>query len=138
MSSRISLDQVAKGKTYQVIGFQHSESAYAEKLYKMGFVEGTTLQLAPVALKDPIVIEIRGGRIVITSYSIHYTKLYELEEFHGYLNVIIREAYRCKGIIDSLLSFSRKSEGAVDSVNVNRLMEEVLELVRHKARYDIV
>jgi len=65
MSSRISLDQVAKGKTYQVIGFQHSESAYAEKLYKMGFVEGTALQLAPVALKDPIVIEIRGSRIAL-------------------------------------------------------------------------
>jgi len=59
-----------------------------------------------------------------------------LGDFQNYLGVIIRETYRCKGIIDSLLSFSRKSEGAVDSVNVNRLMEEVLELVRHKARYD--
>lgn len=65
MSNHISLDQVRKGKTYQVAGFQNSESAYAEKLYKMGFVEGTPLRLAPVALKDPMVVEIRGSRIAL-------------------------------------------------------------------------
>jgi len=31
----------------------------------MGFVEGTPLRLAPVALKDPMVVEIRGSRIAL-------------------------------------------------------------------------
>ncbi len=59
-----------------------------------------------------------------------------LEDFPNYLNVIVREAYRCKGIIDSLLSFSRKSEGRIDSVDINQLLGEVVELVCLKARHE--
>lgn len=59
-----------------------------------------------------------------------------LDEFQRYLQVIIREAYRCKGIIDGLLSFSRRSDGSFSKMNVCDLIEEVLELVRHKSRYE--
>ena len=59
-----------------------------------------------------------------------------LEDFPKYLQVIIRESYRCKGIIDCLLSFSRKSDGSVSNVNLNDILQEVLELVRHKSRYE--
>jgi PAS domain S-box-containing protein len=59
-----------------------------------------------------------------------------LGDFPKYLQVIIRESYRCKGIIDSLLSFSRKSDGSVSNVNINEILNEVLELVRYKSRYD--
>lgn len=58
------------------------------------------------------------------------------EVFPKYLQVIVRESYRCKGIIDSLLSFSRKSDGTVSTVNINELLSEVLELVRHKSHYE--
>jgi signal transduction histidine kinase len=57
-----------------------------------------------------------------------------LEDFPHYLEIIVREVYRCKGIIDSLLSFSRKSEGALGRVNLNEIVNEVLELVRHLGR----
>jgi two-component system, NtrC family, sensor kinase len=57
-----------------------------------------------------------------------------LKDFKKYLDVIIRESYRCKGIIDSLLSFSRKSDGAVAVLDLNQMLSEVLELIRHKAR----
>jgi len=59
-----------------------------------------------------------------------------LDVFQKYLDVIMRETYRCKGIIDSLLSFSRKSDGSVGSVDLNAVLQEVLELVRHKSRYE--
>ncbi len=59
-----------------------------------------------------------------------------LEIFPKYLDVIIRESYRCKGIIDCLLSFSRKSEGTIEKVDINLILQEVLELVRLKARYE--
>jgi two-component system, NtrC family, sensor kinase len=59
-----------------------------------------------------------------------------LDAFPQYLQVIIRESYRCKSIIDSLLSFSRKSDGSVSNVNINDVLNEVLELVRYKSRYD--
>ncbi|HXE97683.1 MAG TPA: ATP-binding protein [Dongiaceae bacterium] len=58
------------------------------------------------------------------------------EVFPKYLEVIIRESYRCKGIIDCLLSFSRKSDGSVSNVNINDVLNEVLELVRYKSRYE--
>lgn len=61
-----------------------------------------------------------------------------LVDFRKYLEVIIREAYRCKGIIDSLLSFSRKSEGAVGMVDINAIISEVLELVRPRARNETI
>ena len=56
--------------------------------------------------------------------------------FHNYLEVIMRETYRCKAIIDSLLSFSRKSDGSAGAVDLNHAIREVLELVRHKSRYE--
>jgi two-component system, NtrC family, sensor kinase len=59
-----------------------------------------------------------------------------LNDFPKYLQVIVRESYRCKGIIDSLLSFSRKSDGSVSNVNINDVLNEVLELVRYKSRYE--
>jgi PAS domain S-box-containing protein len=58
------------------------------------------------------------------------------EVFPKYLQVIIRESYRCKGIIDCLLSFSRKSDGSISTINVNEILIEVLELIRYKARYE--
>jgi signal transduction histidine kinase len=60
----------------------------------------------------------------------------KLDDFPKYLQVIIRESYRCKGIIDSLLSFSRKSDGSVSNININDILNEVLELVRYKSHYD--
>ena len=57
-----------------------------------------------------------------------------MEDFPRYLEIIVREIYRCKGIIDSLLSFSRKSDGNFEKVNVNSIIGEVLELVRHQGR----
>jgi PAS domain S-box-containing protein len=59
-----------------------------------------------------------------------------LDDFQKYLQVIIRESYRCKGIIDSLISFSRKSDGSVGNVNINDVLNEVLELVKFKSRFE--
>lgn len=57
-----------------------------------------------------------------------------LIDFPKYLDIIVREVYRCKGIIDSLLSFSRKSDGSFGRVDLNAIIGEVLELVHHKER----
>jgi PAS domain S-box-containing protein len=57
-----------------------------------------------------------------------------LLDFPNYLEIIVREVYRCKGIIDSLQSFSRKSDGVFGRVDLNAIIGEVLELVRHQGR----
>jgi two-component system, sporulation sensor kinase E len=58
-----------------------------------------------------------------------------LEVFPNYLKVIIRESYRCKKIIDSLLNFSRRSDGFVGRADINGILLEILELLRHQANY---
>jgi len=62
----------------------------------------------------------------------------DMEVFPRYLDVIMREAYRCKSIIESLLSFSRKAHSAREMVNIVPLVQEVLELLIHKAKADNV
>jgi PAS domain S-box-containing protein len=59
-----------------------------------------------------------------------------LNDFTKYLEVIVREAYHCKGIIGSLLNFGRKSDGLLATVNLNRLLAEILELLRHQPNYE--
>ena len=58
-----------------------------------------------------------------------------LDDFQKYLEVIVREAYHCKTIIVSLLNFGRKSDGKNCSVNINELLKEILELLKHQPNY---
>jgi two-component system, sporulation sensor kinase E len=55
-----------------------------------------------------------------------------LDVFPHYLEVIIRESYRCKGIIDHLLNFGRISEGMAFKVDMNEVLREILELIRNQ------
>lgn len=58
-----------------------------------------------------------------------------LDVFPNYLHVIVRESYRCKAIIDQLLSFSRKSDGVAVRVDINAVVREIMELLRHHPVY---
>jgi PAS domain S-box-containing protein len=58
-----------------------------------------------------------------------------LDVFPHYLGIIIRESYRCKGIIDHLLSFGRKSDGIPVRVDINSVLQEILELLSHQPTY---
>jgi|GEM_PF-362447 len=55
-----------------------------------------------------------------------------LGTFPKYLEVIVRESYHCKGIIDNLLNFSRKSDGFACEVDLNGILSEILELLLHQ------
>jgi two-component system, sporulation sensor kinase E len=57
------------------------------------------------------------------------------EVFPHYLDMIVRESYRCKGIIDHLLSFGRKSDGSAVKVDMNMVLLEILELLRYQPNF---
>jgi len=59
-----------------------------------------------------------------------------LEVFPKYLEVIVREAHHCKGIISGLLNFGRKSDGLNYAVDINALLVEILELIKHQPNYE--
>lgn len=65
MSNTLLLADMTQGSIYRVLGFKSETSVYAQKLHKMGFVKGTPVALAPVAMNDPIVIQIRGSRVAL-------------------------------------------------------------------------
>lgn len=65
MTRHINLSQTNRNKQYRVIGFANNQSEYAIKLYKMGFIEGTDIELAPVTINDPLVVQIRGSRVAL-------------------------------------------------------------------------
>lgn len=58
-----------------------------------------------------------------------------LDVFPRYLDMIINESYRCKGIIDHLLSFGRKSDGIPIKVDLNLIVQEVIELLHYHSSY---
>lgn len=58
-----------------------------------------------------------------------------LDVFPHYLDVIVRESYRCKEIIDHLLSFGRKSDGSAARVDINLVLREILELLRYQPHF---
>lgn len=65
MATLMNLTDINQGKSYLIAGFENGESDYSIKLHKMGFVQGTPIELAPVKISDPIVFEIRGSRIAL-------------------------------------------------------------------------
>ena len=65
MAASRNLTEIQRDKTYKVEGFVNSTTEYADKLHKMGFVEGTPVELAPVKLSDPMIVQIRGSRIAL-------------------------------------------------------------------------
>lgn len=75
-----NLAQLERGRRYLVTGFSETAAGYTEKLLKMGFVEGTPVRLAPVAMADPIVVEVRGGRIALRKNEARQVHVEELHD----------------------------------------------------------
>jgi len=59
----------------------------------------------------------------------------DLDIFPRYLETVIRETYRCKDIINHLLSFGRKTDGTPVKVDINSALVEIIELLAHQTRY---
>ncbi|TAJ79600.1 hypothetical protein EPO44_19190, partial [bacterium] len=55
------------------------------------------------------------------------------EKFPSYLEAIIRHTYRCKEIIEKLLSFARHKEVDLQPMDINMALEESIALVSHRA-----
>ncbi len=65
-----------------------------------------------------------------TGKSEKWGNLKELEVFPEYLRIICDETYRCKAIISSLLNFSRQSESTFERVEIIRILQDTIAIVR--------
>jgi signal transduction histidine kinase len=59
----------------------------------------------------------------------------EVAVLSKYLRRIQDEAFRCKGITDQLLDFSRRGPAEKDDTELGELTEGVIEMVRHLGKY---
>lgn len=78
MALQTVLTQMQSGIAYQVIGVDTPSVEYTDKLYKMGFVEGTPVALASAKIGDPIVVHIRGSRIALRKNEANQIRVEEL------------------------------------------------------------
>jgi two-component system NtrC family sensor kinase len=61
-----------------------------------------------------------------------------IEELHRSLNQIKNQGKRCKEITRKLLSFARKTSLAVEDIQVNELIEEIIGISAQRAKYGMV
>ncbi len=61
----INLADTDISKIYKIVRFVEPDSAFADKLHRMGFIEGTPIEHIHGASNDPLVFFIRGGRVAI-------------------------------------------------------------------------
>ncbi len=57
------------------------------------------------------------------------------EEFKRALNQIETQGHRCKGITHKLLSFARKTDSRVETLQLNEFVTEVVDLLSQKFKY---
>ena len=65
MSTITTLSDAQKGRPYIINGFTDPSSEYAEKLLKMGFVEGTVVSRSEVEINDPMIFVLRHARVAL-------------------------------------------------------------------------
>ncbi|WP_319759358.1 FeoA family protein [Maridesulfovibrio sp.] len=78
MTKGLNLSNILKDRSYSVLGFETETSDYAQKLRKMGFIEGTRINLAPIMISDPMIFEIRGSRIALRKNEADQIKVEEI------------------------------------------------------------
>jgi len=57
-----------------------------------------------------------------------------LEMFREYLEIIFKEAYRCKDIIQNLLEYSRQSTDKTDILDIDQIVSDTVALIRQSAK----
>lgn len=105
----------------------------SERLAGVGFLAAGVAHeinnpLAAIAMAAES-IEERGGEL-LESFHSDDTKV-----VRNYLQMIQREAFRCREITTKMLDFSRGSESQRQSTNVTGLVQEVISMVQHLSKY---
>lgn len=56
------------------------------------------------------------------------------ESFREYLEIIVSESYRCKGIVQNLLQYSRKSVDEPELLSIDQILNDTVSLLRQHAK----
>jgi two-component system NtrC family sensor kinase len=86
-------------------------------------------------INNPVAIMVEEAGWIQDLLSEGIDKGDNFEEFKRALNQIQTQGHRCKGITHKLLSFARKTDSRVETLQINEFVTEVVDLLSQKFKY---
>jgi two-component system NtrC family sensor kinase len=86
-------------------------------------------------INNPVAIMVEEAGWIQDLISEGIDKGDNFEEFKRALNQIQTQGHRCKGITHKLLSFARKTDSRVETLQINEFVTEVVDLLSQKFKY---
>ncbi len=125
---RDDLDRQVRERTKQVV---RSEQLASVGFLAAGVAHEINNPLASIAL----CAESLEGRLQEVLDAAPATSPQDREVIRSYLRMIQNEAFRCKGITERLLDFSRMGDVTRQSTDLRELVQGVIDMVGHLGRY---
>lgn len=125
---RDDLDRQVRERTNQVV---RSEQLASVGFLAAGVAHEINNPLASIALCS----ESLDGRLKEILNEVDASQADDVQVAHDYLQMIQREAFRCKQITEKLLDFARMGDSQRHSTDLRELVEGVIEMVQHLGKF---
>jgi two-component system NtrC family sensor kinase len=125
---RDDLDRQVQERTNQVVR--------SEQLASVGFLAaGVSHEINNPLASIALCSESLEGRLQELLEGAPAERADDVKIVRNYLQMIQREAFRCKQITEKLLDFARRGDSQRHTTDLRELVEGVLEMVQHLGRY---
>jgi len=126
--TRDELDLQVRQRTNQVVR--------SEQLASVGFLAaGVSHEINNPLASIAMCSESLESRITELFEQTELATTGDVQVVHDYLQMIQREAFRCKQITEKLLDFARMGDSQRHSTDLRELVEGVIEMVQHLGKY---
>ena len=126
--TRDDLDRQVRERTNQVVR--------SEQLASVGFLAaGVSHEINNPLASIALCSESLEGRLTDMLDHVGETHSDDIQVAHDYLQMIQREAFRCKQITEKLLDFARMGDSQRHSTELRDLAAGVIEMVQHLGKY---
>ena len=126
--TRDDLDRQVRERTQQVVR--------SEQLASVGFLAaGVSHEINNPLASIALCSESLEGRLADLFADSETSQSEDVQVVHDYLQMIQREAFRCKQITEKLLDFARMGDSQRHNTDLRDLVENVIEMVQHLGKY---
>jgi len=126
--TRDDLDRKVRERTKQVVR--------SEQLASVGFLAaGVSHEINNPLASIALCSESLESRITDLFADTDLSHSEDVQVVHDYLQMIQREAFRCKQITEKLLDFARMGDSQRHNTDLRDLVENVIEMVQHLGKY---
>lgn len=127
-ATRDDLDRQVRERTKQVVR--------SEQLASVGFLAaGVSHEINNPLASIALCSESLEGRLAELFAEANESQADDVQVVHDYLQMIQREAFRCKQITEKLLDFARMGDSQRHSTDLRDLVEGVIEMVQHLGKH---